>query len=295
MSLPVNKVSTADLVASARAWHMRHPTPIFEDPYAKELCGPVLGFALRFRPFEWLLFKVALAAVMPASMCVVMRARYAEQALERAVEEGIRQYVIIGAGMDSFAFRRPDLLEEIDAFEIDHPVTQRKKLDRIAKAGFKVPKNHHFVAADLSQVSTVEALATSAFDMSKPTFLSLLGVIYYLTPETLVETVGSIAQGLPPGTRLVFDYLLDEESCVPAGRPLRARMLKFVKGRGEPMRSSYSLAQMNALMAREGFKPVESFEITDLEDGYRVEFGELPIEIPGIFGFGTFEVAGKSD
>ena len=295
MSLPVNKVSTADLVASARAWHMRHPTPIFEDPYAKELCGPVLGLALRFRPFEWLLFKVALAAVMPASMCVVMRARYAEQALERAVEEGIRQYVIIGAGMDSFAFRRPDLLEKIDAFEIDHPVTQRKKLDRIAKAGFKVPKNHHFVAADLSQVSTVEALATSAFDMSKPTFLSLLGVIYYLTPETLVETAGSIAQGLPPGTRLVFDYLLDEASCSPTGQPLRERMLKFVKGRGEPMRSSYSLTEMNALMADVGFKPVESFEITDLEDGYREEFGELPIEVPGIFGFGTFEVVGKSD
>jgi len=295
MSLPVNKVSTADLVASARAWHMRHPTPIFEDPYAKELCGPVLGLALRFRPFEWLLFKVALAAVMPASMCVVMRARYAEQALERAVEEGIRQYVIIGAGMDSFAFRRSDLLETIDAFEIDHPVTQRKKLDRIAKAGFKVPKNHHFVAADLSQVSTVEALAGSSFDMSKPTFLSLLGVIYYLTPETLVETAGSIAQGLPPGSQLVFDYLLDEESCSPAGRPLRERMLKFVKGRGEPMRSSYSLAEMNALMADVGFKPVESFEITDLEDCYREEFGELPIEIPGIFGFGTFEVAGKSD
>ncbi len=295
MSLPVNKVSTADLVASARAWHMRHPTPIFEDPYAKELCGPVLGTALRFRPFEWLLFNVALAAVMPASMCVVMRARYAEQALERAVEEGIRQYVIIGAGMDSFAFRRSDLLETIDAFEIDHPVTQRKKLDRIAKAGFKVPKNHHFVAADLSQVSTVEALAGSSFDMSKPTFLSLLGVIYYLTPETLVETAGSIAQGLPPGSQLVFDYLLDEASCVPTGRPLRERMLKFVKGRGEPMRSSYSLAQMNALMAREGFKPVESFEITDLADGYREEFGELPIAIPGIFGFGTFEVADAVD
>ena len=295
MSLPVNKVSTADLVASARAWHMRHPTPIFEDPYAKDLCGPVLGAALRFRPVEWLLFKVALAPVMPASMCVVMRARYAEQALERAVEEGIRQYVIIGAGMDSFAFRRPDLLEKIDAFEIDHPVTQRKKLDRIAKAGFKVPKNHHFVAADLSQVSTVEALARSAFDMSKPTFLSLLGVIYYLTPETLAETAGSIAQGLPPGTRLVFDYLLDEASCSLSDRPFRERMLKFVKGRGEPMRSSYSLAQMNALMAREGFEPVESFEITELEDGYREEFGELPIEIPGIFGLGTFEVAGKSD
>ena len=146
---------------------MRHPTPIFDDPYAKKLCGPVLGLALRFRPFEWLLFKVVLAPLMPVSMCVVMRARYAEQGLGRAVEEGVRHYVILGAGMDSFAFRRPDLLDVIDAFEVDHPVTQKKKLDRISNAKLLVPANHHFIAADLSVVSTVEALAGTAFDMSQ--------------------------------------------------------------------------------------------------------------------------------
>lgn len=295
MSLPVNKVSTADVVASARAWHMRNPIRIFEDPYAKKLCGPVLGFALIFPPFRWLLFKIALAAVLPASMCVIMRARYSEQALESAIEEGIQQYGIIGAGMDSFALRRPDLLEKIHAFEIDHPVTQKKKLDRIRRAGFTVPKNHHFVAADLSQVSPVEALAGTAFDISKPTFLSLLGVVYYLPPETLLETARSISQGLPPGTRLVIDYLLDEGSCTPSGLPLRERMLKFVEGRGEPMRSSYSLAEMNALMSDGGFRPVENFAIKDLEAEYRQEFGELPFEIAGIFGFGTFEVAGEPD
>ena len=295
MSLPVNKVSTADLVASARGWHMRHPTPIFDDPYAKKLCGPVLGLALRFRPFEWLLFKVVLAPLMPVSMCVVMRARYAEQGLGQAVEEGVGQYVILGAGMDSFAFRRADLLGVIHAFEVDHPVTQRKKLDRIAKATLTVPANHHFIAADLSVVSIVEALAGTAFDISKPTFLSLLGVAYYLTPETLAETARSISQGLRPGTRLVIDYLLDEESCDPATQPLRERLLKFVEGRGEPMRGSYSLAEMNALMADSGFKPVENFAITDLEASYREEFGELTFEIPGLFGFGTFEVVGEHD
>ena len=295
MSLPVNKVSTADVVASARAWHMRNPIRIFEDPYAKKLCGPVLGFALIFPPFRWLLFKIALAAVLPASMCVIMRARYAEQALERAIEGGIQQYGIIGAGMDSFALRRSDLLEKIHAFEIDHPVTQKKKLDRIRRAGFTLPKNHHFVAGDLSQVSPVEALAGTAFDISKPTFLSLLGVVYYLPPETLLETARSISQGLPPGTRLVIDYLLDEGSCTPSGLPLRERMLKFVEGRGEPMRSSYSLAEMNALMSDGGFRPVENFAIKDLEAEYFEEFGELPFEIAGIFGFGTFEVVGGTD
>ena len=98
-----------------------------------------------------------------------------------------------------------------------------------------------------------------------------------------------------PGTRLVIDYLLDEESCDPATQPLRVRLLKFVERRGEPMRSSYSLAAMNALMADSGFKPVENFAITDLEASYREEFGELTFEIPGLLGFGTFELEGESD
>ena len=112
MSLPVNKVSTADLVAAARAWHLRSPQPVFEDRFARVLCGRPLGITLRFRPLEWLVFKVILGPVLPAYVCVVMRARYAEEALERAVAEGVTQYVIIGAGMDSFAFRRARLAAE---------------------------------------------------------------------------------------------------------------------------------------------------------------------------------------
>ena len=122
--------STADTVAAVRALHQRQPVRIFEDPYAHQLCGSFWRLVLRIRPLEWVL-RVMTKRMAATSMCVVMRARYAEQALEQAVADGITQYVIIGAGMDSFAFRRPDLMERIDVFEIDHPVTQRKKLARI--------------------------------------------------------------------------------------------------------------------------------------------------------------------
>ena len=295
MSLPVNKVSTADLVAAARAWHLRAPVRVLEDPFARDLCGPVLGFALRFRPFEWFLFKVALGAVIPAHVCVVMRARYAEEALERAIAEGVNQYVIIGAGMDSFAFRRPDLLQQIDVFEVDHPVTQLKKLGRLKKAGLTIAPNHHFIEADLSRIAIVDALSNSEFDMSRPTFMSLLGVAYYLTRDTLATTATSISEGLPSGTRLVFDYLLDEPSCNPEHLALRQRMLDFVKKRGEPMRGAYSLRDMDDLMYSVGFKAVESFAITDLGQAYRRELGPLPFDVPGIFGFGTYEVLGPRD
>ena len=250
-----------------------------------------LRLVLRFPPLERLVFNFALRAVMPVQMCVVMRARYAEEALERAVADGVRQYVIIGAGMDSFAFRRPDLLQRIDSFEIDHPVTQGRKLRRIRRARLSFPSNHRFVAADLSEVSIVDALAGSGFDRSAPTFMSLLGVAYYLTPDTLAATAGFLAKELVPGTRLVIDYLLDEDSCDPSHLGLRQRMLEFVEGRGEPMRGSYSIDGMNRLMSSAGLEPVEHFPITDLEESYLGDSGPPPFEVPGIFGFATFEVA----
>lgn len=293
MSLPTRSISTADVVAAARGAHTRTEQPIFDDPYAHFLCGWFFGLVLRFRPLEYVVNKLVLEALAPITMCVVMRARYAEQALERTVELGIRQYVIIGAGMDSFAFRRPDLLQRIEAFEIDHPVTQRKKLDRVRRAGLTIPPRHHFIEADLTHVSTVDALTNSPFDMFQPAFMSLLGVAYYLTKESLASTAASIASGLPAGTYLVLDYLLDEPSCDAGHLALRTRMLDFVKKRGEPMRAAYALDEMKALMAAAGFEAVENFAITDLEESYREEFGTLPFEIPGIFGFGTFRVIEK--
>ena len=189
---------------------------------------------------------------MPVSMCVLMRARYAEQALEAAIAaQGAAQYVIIGAGMDSFAFRRRDLLQRIDVFEIDHPVTQQKKLKRIRRAGLTPPARCRFVAADLSRVAVVDALDGSGFDRAQPTFLSLMGVAYYLTPDDLATLAGSIARNLAPGTRLVIDYLLDKESSNPAHLGIREKTLAFVKARGEPMRSEYSTAAIERVIRRE--------------------------------------------
>ncbi len=289
-SFPAGKLSTADFTAAVRGWHRRARKPIFEDPYARLLCGRLLGFAVSFRPLGWLLVRVVLARLMPVGMCVLMRARYAEQALETAVAEGAAQYVIVGAGMDSFAFRRPDLLERVDVFEIDHPVTQEKKLERIRRAGLSVPARCRFVAADLSQVALVDALEGAGFDRSRPTFLSLLGVVYYLTPGDLAALARSIARNLAAGTRLVVDYLLDEASSNPAHLRIRQKMLAFVKSRGEPMRSEYSLDAMNALFAEHGFETVENFAIEDLESDYIETFGVLPFEIPGLFAFGAFEI-----
>ena len=287
-----SKSSTAETAAAVRAMHQRERVRIFEDPHAKLLCGRFWRLVLRIRPLEWLL-KGMTHPTAPTAMCVVMRARYAEQALEKAVEEGITQYVIIGAGMDSFAFRRPDLMDRIDVFEIDLPVTQRKKRERIRRAGLTIPSRLHFVPADLEKISALDALAGSDFEMSRPTFLTLLGVVYYLTADSLAETARSISRHLPAGTLLVIDYLLDAESAQPEHLPMRNGMKSFVARLGEPMISEYSLATMSALMAAQGFEVAENFALPDLEQRYREELGALPLEIPSIFAFGTFQVAAR--
>ena len=284
------KSSTAEVTAAVRAIHQRNSVRIFEDPYAQFLCGWFWRLVLRIRPLEWIIQGMT-KPVAPVSMCVLMRARYAEQALEKAVEDGITQYVIIGAGMDSFAFRRPDLMERIDVFEIDHPVTQRKKLEYILRAGISIPSRLHFIPADLSKISALDALVGSGFDTSRPTFLTLMGVAYYITAGSLVETARSISRYLPAGTLLVFDYLLNEESFKPEHLLMRNKMKAFVARRGEPMVSEYSLAAMSALMAEQGFEAVENFALPDLEQRYKEECGDLPMEIPSIFALGTFQVA----
>ena len=294
MSLPDRSVSTADLAAAFRAVHTSAEKPVFVDPFARVLCGWPFRLALACPPLEHALNRLAHEALAPITMSIVLRARYAEAALERALASGIGQYVIIGAGMDSFAFRRPAMLERIEAFEIDHPVTQRKKLLRSRKARLTIPRQHHLIPADLTRTPVAEALAGAPFAMSRRAFLSLLGVAHYLPREALVATVRSIARDLAPGTRLVVEYLLDEASCGQGGIALRARMLEFVQRRGEPMRASYAIDEMNALMVSAGFEVMENLRIGQLEGAWRVPFSSTPPETLSIFAVGQFRVGGPS-
>ena len=294
MSLPSSSVSTADLAAAFRAVHTSTEKPVFVDPFARVLCGWPFRLALACTPLEHALKRLAHDTLAPITMSIVLLARYAEAALERAVASGYGQYVIIGAGMDSFAFRRSEMLERIEVFEVDHPVTQRKKLLRSRRARLTIPQRHHFIEADLAHTSVAEALAGSPFAMSRPAFLSLLGVAHYLPREALVATARSIARDFAPGTHLVTEYLLDEASCGEGGLALRAQMLDFVQGRGEPMRASYAIDEMNALMVAAGFEVMENFTIGQLEGACRVPSGPAPFETLGIFAVGQFRTGGPS-
>ena len=283
------RAATADLVAAVRALHQRDRVRLVDDPYAILLCGRYVRRILRIRPAGWLMAHCVLRGLQPAALGTLIRARYAEQALEAAVGADITQYVIIGAGMDSFAFRRADLMPRLQVFEVDRPAMQEIKQKRLRRAGMDIPRGLHFVPADLERIPVMNALSESAFEPARRAFLSLLGIIYYLPREVLASTVRSIAGGVAAGSQLVVDYMLDAGSAWPEHRGKRAQLEAYVARRGEPMRSDFSLAQMSVLMAEEGFHTIDGITMMDLGHRYAEELGPLPFEIPGLFGCGHFQ------
>ncbi len=182
------------------------------------------------RPFadDEAAFAWMMRMMVPSSL-VLSRSRYSEDLLEEAAGRGIRQYVILGAGLDTFAFRREDLLGRVRVFEVDHPDTQAGKRRRIAQLGWTVPATLHFVPVDLSRESLPAALARVPYDPALPAFVSWLGVTYYLPREALLATMRSIAEIAPAGSELVFDYF-EADAFVPAKRALR---VQFTMGEGE--------------------------------------------------------------
>ena len=143
----------------------------------------------------------------PAYANVITRTRYTEDALQAAVGAGVRQYVLVGAGFDSFILRRPAFAVDLEIFEIDHPATQGLKMQRITELGISLPDSVHFVASDLAKESVAAALSRSAFRRDLAAFFSWLGVSMYLTPAANLATLNSIARCALPGSELVLTYI----------------------------------------------------------------------------------------
>jgi methyltransferase (TIGR00027 family) len=159
---------------------------------------------------------------------VTMRSRYTEDELSKALARGIKQYVILGAGLDSFAYRRRDLADVLRVFEVDHPATQQWKRGRLQELGIELPPNLTFIPLNFEQQTVTAALQAGGYRPEEPAFFSWLGVIGYLTEEATFKTLREVVAAAP-GSEIVFGYgvqeaLLDEESrqmrtLVKAGLP----------------------------------------------------------------------------
>jgi methyltransferase (TIGR00027 family) len=254
---------TALATSLIRAAHTRlDPHPLIDDPWGDRLVPESVKRAMA-SPNEALDDSLRRS---PSYGNVIMRTRFAEDALQAAVSKGVSQYVLIGAGFDSFSLRRPAYSTNLQIFEIDFPATQRLKLERIDACGIGLPDSVHFIAADLSHESVAAALARSPFETNRLAFFSWLGVTMYLTREANLATLSSIASCSPTASEVVFTYL-DERVFQAQSESFRA-LEQRVAAIGEPFLSGFHPAELAANLAACGLDLVEDLSGSDAAARY---------------------------
>ena len=197
------------------------------------------------------------------------RARYAEDTLKKVAGQGVKQYVILGAGMDTFAFRKPEMMEKLEVFEVDHPATQEFKLHRLAELEWEHPAKLHFISIDFTKESLVTALTSaSSYDSKTKTFFSWLGVTYFLTRDEVFTTLRSIAEVASAGSIIVFDYL-DIDAFIPEKMSLKMQeSLEFLRNIGEPMITGLNPSTLDEDLSSLGFHLHENLSQVDIEERY---------------------------
>ncbi|WP_019139980.1 class I SAM-dependent methyltransferase [Noviherbaspirillum massiliense] len=264
---------TAEDVARLRAAHqlMDHPR-VFDDPVALRIAGAE-AFAATVADRQQGRGRTAIRALRAA---VVARSRYAEEQLARAVETGVRQYVILGAGLDTFAYRCE--YAGLHVFEVDYPATQVWKRKRLAEAGIEPPPCLHFVPIDFETQSLSGALQDAGLDANQPAFFSWLGVTPYLSRGAIMATLGFIAASMQQGSAVIFDYMVAPHLLDPVRRTAFEAMASRVAELGEPWRASFEPAALASELKEIGFPAIRdmgpeelnALYFRDRTDGLRV-------------------------
>ena len=250
---------TALTAAAARAAHLivDDEPRIFADTLAAALLGERAEELISFHKLHGTHPVLAGARVQ-----VTCRSRYTEDALSRA---GVTQYVVLGAGLDSFAYRAGPG-GRIRVFEVDHPATQDWKRRALATARIPVPDGLTFVEADLASDSLGGRLGAAGFDAPAPALVSWLGVTMYLTPAAIAQTMAAVG-GLAPGSELIADYQLPEQMRDEPGAVYGTLVAQASAERGEPWLSYFTPAQMTDLGREAGFAQVRNVRQRDTVPG----------------------------
>lgn len=248
---------TAELVAAARAVHNLHDQPVLlDDPYAIQLCGRFWQTIANSSILTWMVRNIAMRRQVTLVHFIVIRALYGERQLEIAAQRGVQQYVIIGAGYDSFALRRQDLAKDMKIFELDMPATQAEKRRRMKKSGIPEPESVIYISSDLNEESLEDVLIRHGYDSSQPAFFSWFGVTYYLPSHTVEETLNLVSQRAAPGSSIAFDYICNIEEVPDAYKELRHFLGDFVARRGEPWISDMSPTHIESQLLNQGFTEI---------------------------------------
>jgi methyltransferase (TIGR00027 family) len=267
---------TAQRVALRRAAHQLVDDPrVFEDPLALTIIGKETAALLTSEPEK---FETFASRHMRAF--IAARSRFAEDELKAAVARGVRQYVVLGAGLDTFACRNPYSASDLHVFEVDHPATQTWKRARLAEAGISVPSSVTFVPTNFESETLADALRESDFKPDRATFFSWLGVTPYLTPEAAVATLTFIAS-MPAESGVAFDYAVERSSLSPLEQMALDALASRVVKAGEPFQLFLNSEALMGMLKAMGFRHVddlgpeeiEARYFKDREDGLRVAAG----------------------
>lgn len=263
---------TALRVAMRRAAHqLIDSPPVLDDPIAVPLFGP--GFVID-REREAHPTARAFRAFM------AMRSRYTEDHLSAAVRAGATQYVVLGAGLDTFAWR--NRFRSLRVFEIDFPATQQWKISLLSAAGIQQPDNLVFVPLDFERKTLAAALTEFGFDFSAISFFGWLGVVPYLTLEAFRSTIAVIA-ALPSGTAVSFDYALSPEKLSPSRRAAFDALAARVAAAGEPFQLFFTPSALEEELRSAGFSTVEQAGADHLNERYfRNRTDGLALPEPGL-------------
>jgi methyltransferase (TIGR00027 family) len=196
---------------------------------------------------------------------MAVRSRAVEDRLAKAVAQAVRQYVVLGAGLDTFAYRNP--YPELRVFEVDFPDTQTWKQALLDEASIALPAGLTFVPLDFERQTLAQELAKAGFDARQPAFFGWLGVVPYLTLAAFRATLDTIAQ-LPAGSAVSFDYQLAPETLSPQGRTAFDALAKRVAAAGEPFRLLFTPDTMAAELRRTGFRRFEQWNYEQLNELY---------------------------
>lgn len=237
---------------------------IFSDPFARAILGDEAGGLIEQYSTD--------ASRRPMRLFIASRARFAEDALSAAVSRGVRQAVVLGAGLDTFALRNPHAPLGLRVFEVDHPATQAWKQERLRRMGVAAPASLTFAPVDFERQGLAEGLRLAGFSPVKPAFFLWLGVVPYLTRDAIWATLRFIAE--LPASEVVFDYSEPLENYPPERRAHVTAISERVAAFGEPWLSHFDPAEMSKQLRAMGFGEIEDLGLADIAVRYLGARGE---------------------
>jgi methyltransferase (TIGR00027 family) len=262
--------ATAEGNAALRAaeWLRPEDERVCHDQFARRFLGLRFGIIVRSR----LLTRIALwyaERILPgAANSLVARTRYIDDYLKQCIDDGIEQLVILGAGYDSRAYRFDELKAKVRVFEVDHPNTQRVKIQKVKKIFGSLPSHMTYVGLDLDERKLGEGLLESGYNKGKKTLVIWEGVTVYLTPEAVDETLAFVAENSGKGSSIIFDYAFQSALDATSESSDAKKWRQAYERRGESPKFALKEDAVEEFLSRRGFYQVKSVSLESLKKTY---------------------------